>query len=421
MLKSKAIKKRFHLSNTLRRYYKAYYNEHMLRNYRFIYDKRQSFVKDGKRIEYEATSLKASKYKEGDDPLVRAPNWIVEKSRLKYGTLAGEISYFKTMQDFKDGKIEKRFCDRLFFDFDIDDNPQVKELKGEFKKANETLTGKAYRNKYVELQGLFRELIFNEDLLQDVFMNAKHLVEHLQTYNLKPFLVFSGSKGFHVNVFFNEIQLTNLSDIQKTLAHTYIDELKLNKEYFDFNVFDRTRAQKRLQRIQYATHSKTGLITRPLDPQITYDELLDIIESRKRRPVKFNFDDYVAPAGFTTMLNKLDNEIAFKKAERRKRLERENRAKRLELQKRYGENFKSFNEIDLRDIASAYGIDGKRQGDKTIVSCPFHHDTHPSAVIYPSRFYCSTCAISLNYYEFISRLEGTTDKDKILTIARGFL
>lgn len=417
MLKHKNIS---HLPRALQRYWRAYYNDNMLRNYRFLYDKRQSFVKDGKRIEYEATSLKADKYDEDDSP-TRAPQWIFEKSRLKYGTLAGEISYFKTMQDFKDASIKLRYCDRLFFDFDIDDNPEVKQLKKEFKQCNMTLEGKAYGNKYVELQKRFKELIFEHDLLQDVFDNARRLVEYLQRFGLHPFLIFSGSKGFHVNVFFNEMQITHLSDIQKTLAHTYIDELKLNKEYFDFNVFDRTRAQKRLQRVQYARHSKTGLITRPLDPQITYDEMLETIRDKSRRPVDFNFDDYVAPQGFNRMLMKLDKEIAFKKAERRKRLERENREKRLALQKKYGENFKSFNDIDLRDIASAYGIDGRRESDKTIVNCPFHHDVHPSAVIYSRRFYCSTCAISLNYYEFISRLEGTTDKDKILDIARGFL
>ena len=417
MLKGKNIS---HLPRALQRYWRAYYNDNMLRNYRFLFDKRQSFVKDGKRIEYEATSLKADKYDEDDSP-TRAPQWIFEKSRLKYGTLAGEISYFKTMQDFKDASIKLRYCDRLFFDFDIDDNPEVKQLKTEFKQCNLTLEGKAYRNKYVELQKRFKKLIFEHDLLQDVFDNARRLVEYLQRYGLHPFLIFSGSKGFHVNVFFNEMQITNLSDIQKTLAHTYIDELKLNEKYFDFNVFDRTRAQKRLQRVQYARHSKTGLITRPLDPQITYDEMLETIRDKSRRPVDFNFDDYVAPQGFNRMLMKLDHEIAFKKAERRKRLERENREKRLALQKKYGENFKSFNDIDMRDIALAYGIDGRRESDKTIVNCPFHHDVHPSAVIYSRRFYCSTCAISLNYYEFISRLEGTTDKDKILDIARGFL
>lgn len=417
----KPRKKRFHLSNALRNYYKAYYNEHMLRNYRFIFDKTQSFMKDGKRIEYEATSLKASKYDELDDSLKRAPNWILKKTREQYGTLAGEISYFKSFEDFKDGDILKRYCDRLFFDFDIDDNPEVKELKEEFKKANTTLDGREYKRKYVELQKGFRELIFERDLLRDVFDNAKRLVEYLQRYGLKPYFAFSGSKGFHVNVFFNEMRLNNLSDIQKTLARTYINECNLNEDYFDFNVFDRTRAHKRLQRIPYGTHSKTGLITRPLDPQITYDELLEVIQSKNRRPHQFDFNKYVAPAGFNNMLMKLDNEIAFKKAERDKQLKQQNLARKLELQKRYGKNYKSFTEIDLRDIASAYGIDGRSDGNKTICICPFHNDTHPSAVIYPQRFYCSTCAISLNYYEFISRLEGTTDKDKILEIARRFL
>lgn len=402
----------------LRTYYRQYYNDNMLRNYRFLYDKTQSFMKDGKRIEYEATSLKADKYVK-DNSLTRAPNWIVEKTRMKYGTLAGEITYYKTLEDFQQGSMSNRYCDRLFFDLDVDDNPAVETLKEEFKKANRTLDGRKLQRKYVELQKEFKDLIFNKDLLREVFDEAKRLTEYLTRYGLKPYLIFSGLKGAHVNVFFEEMKLTNLSEIQKTLARSYSKELNL--KYIDFNVFDRTRAHKRLQRIQYGTHSKTGLITRPLDLSTTYDEMLETIRDRKRRPVDFNFDDYKAPSGFNRMLMKLDNEIAFKKAERQKRLEHENRMKQIELQKRYGKNYKSFNDIDMRDIARSYGIDGRRESDKTIVNCPFHHDVHPSAVIYPQRFYCSTCAMSLNYYEFISRLEGTTDKDKIIDIARRFL
>ena len=412
-------KKRFHLPRALRRYWLAYYNGNMLRNFRFLHDKTQTFEKDGKLIQYEATSLKSSKYDEDDNSLTRAPNWLIEKSRAKYGTLAGEITYFKTLADFKDASIRLRYCDRLFYDFDIDDNDHVKQLKAEFKQCNMTLDGREYRNKYVELQTRFKELIFDENLLLDVYEDATKLTSYLECYGLKPYLVFSGSKGFHVNVFFNEMQLTNLSEISKALANSYTKELGLH--YLDFKVFDRTRAHKRLQRVQYATHSKTGLITRPLELGTTYDEMLETIKCKKRKPFDFNFHDRVAPAGFNRMLTKLDHEIAFKKAERQKRLERENTAKRLEMQKRYGKNYKSFNDIDLRDIARAYGIDGKREANKTIVNCPFHHDVHPSAVIYPQRFYCSTCAISLNYYEFISRLEGTSEKDKILDIARGFL
>lgn len=420
MLKTKNGKPPLNTHKALRKYYIAYYNEHMLRNYRFLYDKARFFIKDGERIEYEATSLKASKYDvELDDSLTRAPRWILNKTREKYGTLAGEISYFKTLADFRNGAISKRYCDRLFFDFDVDDNPQVKQLKEEFKKANFTLDGRNLQRKYVELQKRFKELIFEADLLHDVYEEATSLCNYLQRFGLKPYLTFSGSKGAHVNVFFDEMQITNLSEITKTLARSYSKELNLH--YVDFNVFDRTKAHKRLQRIPYGIHSKTGLITRPLDLNTTYDELLDVITNKSKRPDDFDFADYKAPQGFNRMIMKLDKEIQFKKVERQKRLERENREKRIAMQKKYGKNYKSFNEIDLRDIATAYGINGKREHDKTICNCPFHHDVHPSAVIYPQRFYCSTCAISLNYYEFISRLEGTSDKDKILDIARGFL
>lgn len=70
--------------------------------------------KEGETITYEATSLNKDKYVEHDNPLKRAPNWIVAKTRKKYGTLAGEITYFKTMQEFKDDNIANRYCDRLF-------------------------------------------------------------------------------------------------------------------------------------------------------------------------------------------------------------------------------------------------------------------------------------------------------------------
>ena len=94
-------RKRFHLNNALRKYYRSYYNEHMLRNYRLIFDKTQSFIKDGKLVEYEATSLKASKYVE-DDSFTRAPNWILKKTREQYGTLAGEISSSSLFLTFVD-------------------------------------------------------------------------------------------------------------------------------------------------------------------------------------------------------------------------------------------------------------------------------------------------------------------------------
>lgn len=419
MMKTKHIKKCFHLNNTLRKYYKAYYNENFLRNFRFIFDKTQSFIKEGKRIEYEATSLHAYKYKGKDDSLKRAPNWIIQKTIRNDGTLAGEITYYKTLEDFLEGKLETRFCDRLFFDFDIDDSPEVKLLKESFKEANTTLEGKELKQCLSILQKNFQDLIFNGDLLLDVFNETQSLCNYLQHFNLKPYLIASGSKGFHVNVFFDELSLSNLSQISQTLSLSYSKELDL--KYLDFNVFDKNKAHKRLQRVQYGKHSKTNLMTTPLPIDCTYDEMLTILKKNKRCPFKFEFDEYKAPEGFNTMLMKLDKEIAFRNAQRQKELDEINQKKRIAYQKKYGKKYKSFQEIDLRDIANAYGIDGKHQGDRMIVKCPFHNDNHPSSVVFKERFHCSTCNMTLNYYDFISKLEGTDDKDKIMSIARDFL
>ena len=404
----------------LRKYYSAYYNDNFMRNFRFIYDKEQSFVNsEGKTIKYYANSLNARKYSEKDTSINKASNWLTQKSKAKHGTLAGEITYYKTLEDFKEGAIEKRFCDRLFFDFDIDDSPEVKLLKSEFKSTNDELEGEELTERLRVLQKDFQDLIFNSDLLFDVFNETKALSNYLAKYGLKPYLIASGSKGFHINVFFDEMQLRNLSQISQTLALSYKKELNL--KYLDFNVFDRDKIQKRLQRVQYSIHSKTNLLTTPLPSNCTYDEMLTILEKNKRRPIDFNYDEMLSPEGFNNMLKRLDREISFKNAQRKKELDEINKAKRQRLQKKYGKNYKSFNDIDLRDIANAYGIDGKRQGDRMIVSCPFHNDTHPSSVVFKERFYCSTCNMTLNYYDFISKLEGTEDKDKIMQIAREFL
>lgn len=401
--------------NKLRKYYQAYYNDNFLRNFRFIFDKERTFVKDGNIITYKAHNQNVYKYTSDN----KVMNFLTSHSHAIGGLLGGEITYYKDIQDFKKASIEKRFCDRLFFDLDLEGNKEVDMLKDKFKQANTTLEGKEYRKTIKDLQKQFQHLIFDENILLDVYEDAQKLCDYLSKTSLKPYLVFSGSKGYHINVFFDELQLTNLSQICETLTMSFKNEL--NIKYFDFNVFDRNKAHKRLQRVQYGIHSKTNLKTTPLPLECQYDEMLSIIKKNKSNPIDFDFESMQAPDGFTNMLKKLDKEILFKNNQRRQELESINKAKKLQMQKRYGKNYKSFNDIDLRDIARAYGIDGQHQGDKIIASCPFHHDVHPSSVIFEKRFYCSTCNMTLNYYDFISKLEGTNDKEKIIEIASKFL
>lgn len=400
----------------LKAYYLEYYNKNFLRNFRYVFDKERTF-KNG-RVQ-RARNLSSYNYNKKDISCKVAPLFLVRNAYENNGLLGGEITYYKTLQDFKEGRIETRFCDRLFFDFDFEGSHEVDVIKDEIKKCNDELLGRERIERLSELKQDFRDLIVHDDLLQDVFDETMRLCNYLQRFDLKPYIAASGSKGFHVNVFFDEMQISNLSQISETLARSYAKELNL--KHLDFNVFDKTRAHKRLQRIPYSMHSKTNLITRPLPSDITYEDMLSMLKSKKRDVMHFSFDEYKAPKGFNKMLLKLDKEISFKKAQRQKDLEMINLKRRQELEKKYKGKYQTFNEIDLRDIANAYGINGKSQGDKTIVSCPFHNDKNPSAVIFKERFYCSSCNFTLNYYDFISKLENTTDKNEIMKIARQFL
>ncbi len=400
----------------LKPYYLEYYHNHFLRNFRYVFDKEKTF-KNG-RVQ-RALNLSSYNYNKRDISCKLAPSFLIRNAYNNDGLLGGEITYYKSLQDFKGGKIETRFCDRLFFDFDFEGSHEVDVIKCEIKKCNDELSGRERIERLSALKQDFRELIFCDDLLQDVFNETIRLCNYLQRFHLRPYLISSGSKGFHINVFFDEMQLTNLSQISEMLARSYSKELNL--KHLDFNVFDKTKAHKRLQRVPYSTHSKTNLITRPLPLNITYEDMLSMLKSNKREVMHFSFDEYKAPKGFNNMLLKLDKEISFKNAQRQKDLELINLKKRQELKKKYKGKYQTFNEIDLRDIANAYGINGKSQGDKIIVSCPFHNDKNPSAVIFKERFYCSSCNLTLNYYDFISNLENTTDKHEIMKIARQFL
>ena len=220
----------------------------------------------------------------------------------------------------------------------------------------------------------------------------------------------SGSKGFHINLFFDEKKLLNISQISYSLANSYKNKLDLR--YLDLAV--NKDAKKRSQRVQYSYHSKTNLLTIPIDRESSYDEVLSIIEKNKRSPIPFQIRDYNSPEGFNRMLVKLDNDIGLKLKRRQKDLENRNLQRKMLLKRKYKGNVKSFSDIDMRELANAYGIDGISKGDRIIVKCPFHNDSNPSAVVFRERFHCSTCNLTLNYYDFISKMENTNDKKVIM-------
>ena len=397
----------------LKEYYRAYYNENYLRDYRYIYDSPLKYNEN----------LNAEKQRKEEKAEWKALQFLTRRNHLGHdGLLGGEITYYKTLDEYKSGDIGLRWSDKLFFDWDVESD-EVEAMKNKFKETYLQYKGKELTSKIEELQSEFRELIFENHLLESPFHQAKKLCQYLEGKGMRPFLIFSGAKGFHCNLFYQEVQLKNLSQVSKLFAKTF--HKKLNLPDLDYNVFDKRKAQRRLQRCQYIHHSKTNLLTIPIPEIYDYDEVLQLIEKENPRPIEFDFEYYSSKSNeFRESL--IDNDKKFSQMnERRQRdIEKENQKKR-QMMKKNGKKFKDYQSIDMTEIFQSYGGEIiKEESGKAIVRCLFHGaDRHPSAVIFKDSnyFHCSSCGKTLNYYGFISEMEGTDDHSIIMSKVDEFM
>lgn len=414
MLMRKNKDKQNHMKKPLKEYYSNYYNHNFLRDFRYIPDDKTKYnqVFNAKKL-----GLKSN-------PESRALHFLTKSNHHgKDGLMGGEITFFKSIPEYKIGDVYERWADRLFFDLDIEDL-RVSMIKDEMKKSYAELTGEELIFRLGELESDFRDLIFNSDLLLPTFQEAKKLCLYLEGLDLSPYLIFSGSKGFHVNIFFEDVKLKNLSQISRLFGKTFSD--KLNLKYLDYAVFDRKKAQRRLQRCQYVIHSKTGLMTIPIPDIYDYDDFVGIIRSQNHKPIEFDFNEYSSKSGdFRESLIYNDNEFIRINARKERELKKKNDEKRRMMKKRYGANYKDYKDISMVDLYLAYGGEIiKEDSSKAIVRCLFHGaDRNPSAVIFKDSnyFYCSSCGKSLNYYSFISEMEGTDDKSEIMSKVDEFI
>lgn len=402
------------LKKSLKEYYKAYYNGNFLRDFRYIYDDKKQFnhVFNAKKLGLKSNAES------------RALTFITKSDHLGHdGLMGGEITYFKSIDEYLIGDMDERYSDRLFFDLDIADD-RIDIIKEAMKDAYDKYSGDELKYRLDELKRDFRNLIFNEDLIYPTFQEAKKLCLYLEDLGLKPYLICSASKGFHINIFYDECRLQNLSQVSRLFAKSFSN--KLNLKYLDYAVFDRKKAQRRLQRLQYLYHSKTDLITIPIPKIYDYDEVLKLLKKNNRSPIEFDFQEYSrASDEFRESL--INNDRYFQRINERDARNKkiENDKKRRMMQKRYGKKYKNYSDISMIDLYSAYGGEIIKEGSgKAIVRCLFHGaDRNPSAVIFKDSnyFHCSSCGKTLNYYGLISEMEGTEVHEDIMAKVDEFM
>ena len=419
------------MKKPLKEYYSQYYNGKFFRDFRYIYDGLK--LKNNQTICFDGISrynhvFNAEKFGRKSDGKSRPLNFMTKTDHMGHlGLLGGEISYFKTLDAYKTGDIYQRYSDRQFYDIDIESD-EVDEIKSNIKGAllqfkGGELTKKELMMNVRDNKSRFRELIFEKDLLYPTFQEAKNLCQYLEEMGLHPYLIFSGSKGFHINLFYDEVIIQNLSQVSKLFAKSFSEKLHL--KYLDWKVFDKKKAQRRLQRCQYKIHSKTDLMTIPIPDIYDYDEFMAVIKKGNPRPLEFDFYEYSQTSGeFRESLIYNDRQFSKINERRQRDLKKKNEERRRQMKKKYHGKYKNYSDIDMRDLFNHYGGDIiKEDGEKVIVRCPFHSDNNPSAVIFKNSnyFYCSSCGKTLNYYGFIAEMEGTDDKGKIMAKADEFL
>lgn len=400
------------LKNALKEYYRAYYNGYFMRDFRYIPDDKSRYneVFNAKKLGLKGNAES------------RALHFLTKKTHQGHdGLIGGEITYYHSREEFLSGDITQRYSDRLFFDLDIEDL-RVEMIKEQIKSAYATLKGKELDDRIQELKKDFRDLIFNSDLLRPTFEEAKKLCLYLEDMGLKPYLIFSGAKGFHCDLFYDEVRLQNLSQVSRLFAKSFSDRLSL--KYLDWSVFDKKKAQRRLQRCQYIFHSKTDLLTVPIPDIYDYDEVLAVIKKNQRKPIPFNLEDYTKKSSeFRESLIHNDRQFQMMNERKARDKKKENEA-RIRERRKHG-HFKDYQDISMTELFQHYGGEIiKEESSKAIVRCLFHGaDRHPSAVIFKDSnyFHCSSCGKTLNYYGFISEMEGTDDHHQIMSKADEFL
>lgn len=375
---------------TLQDYHHDYYNGNYYRDVRYLHEVSQPLF------------LNCNDYKEDVDPSETFLNFLNLKYRSGiHGLLGAEISYYKTLPEYKKKDNSKRYYDRLFFDFDVSDN-RASEIKKEILDTQSNLVGKKRREKIKSLQSRYRTLIFDEDLLEKPFREAIRLCDYLRNKEINAYLIASGSKGFHVNVFFNELQLNQIGKISEHLAKIFQKTLDLKTLDLAVN----RDAYRRLQRVPYSINSKTKLYCQPIPNDLSYEDTLDLIGKNENQPVEFNINDHYTPKSFNDLLESLNNDFNNeKKVKNKKHVVMHGTEHHDDL----------FGNVDLRDLAILIlGEPVHTYENKSTYCCPFHDDNHPSAVVFKNRFYCSACDISLNKYDFVMQVTSSKTKSEML-------
>ena len=281
------------------------------------------------------------------------------------------------------------------------------DLKTEIKIAYGDLVGKNLFKRIAEIQKEYQKLIFTTDILEKPFADAKKLYDYFKSNNINCYTVFSGSKGIHLYLFYDECKLLNYSEISYKLANSYKSALDLPT--LDLAVNKDAIARK--SRVIYSKHETSNLFATPFD--IETDSIDDVLSAAKKQNVKpFDLSDYlITDKSFVATLKNIDADVTAKNeiivAEKKKWNKAVNGAAISDAEK---DAIFSDMRVLLKLIV---GEPVKEFKNYNSYNCPFHDDNSPSARVYKKNFLCATENLHLNYFDFIRKYYDLDNDDAV--------
>lgn len=393
----------------LKEFYKNFFNYNYCRDLRVIYPpilyKVNNIIKQPKpdllhSFSYSKDTTDLDMYKTFYKFLFR------KKHRDGSGNCYYEMTNYNYLKNYRDKSNSQPYVDRLFFDFDLEEEPQINKAKEELKTVRTTLTGKEKIKAEKKVKQQFKELLLTTSVLKTPFEEAMKLNNHLKNEeNLKTLLLFSGSKGFALNIFFKPIPIKNISEISYTIAQTFKKELKLTTLDLAVN----KDALVRLQRVPYTKHNNTLLFNQTIPQDINFYEFLTIIQNKKPKIIDLNIKEYHENnIHLSNTLLEYNNSFT-KLNKQRKKITNNYYSKN----KYKNNNNKFLTGDDKKDIFAdcrilakyLLGKPSKEYKNYNTYLCPFHDDNIASARVYKNNFICAGCGTYYRYFDFIKAVK----------------
>jgi hypothetical protein len=296
-------------------------------------------------------------------------------------------------------KTEPIVYDRVFFDFDIDNN-QAYQLK---KQIQDLRSRGPNHQKMLQddLKEKLRNLILDEKIAKPAIDEAKIFSIQLKKwFGSYPILFFSGCKGCHAYIFFEPI---NNVDINRSLTW-FAEKIKNNNQYQTLDLSVNKNAKTRVSRVPFSKHQYTGLTVVPFQVNDTYEEIM----TKSLSPGIGFFTREAYYSNFGEYLQEIDPILKHNV-----KIQKENQIKVASVNK--NKSYKSIVDDHRLFFKSILGEPIKEYSDKEYVMyhCPFqdHEDNNPSFRVYKTGYQCYGCNRKGNYFQFLKDYNKWSDKE----------